>query len=235
MKLRLILSGEFLMGTPETDKDAPNNHRELQHQVRITWPFYLGVTEVTQGQYRAVMGENPSNHKRSDDLPVEQLSWNDAIAFCNKLSEREGLKAYYQFGAGVQSGGDGYRLPTEAEWEYACRAGTSTRSSFGDDDASLGEYAWFEGNSMGCTDPVGQKRPNKFGLFDMHGNVSEWCWDQYYRDVRRQSVTSFRVYRGGDFMDDPVGAALRSAYRDADGPDRRGHYLGFRVARGSQR
>ena len=123
MKLVLIPAGEFWMGSPDSDKDARDDEKP-QHQVRITRPFYLGVTEVTQGQYRAVTGENPSHFKGSDDLPVEQVSWNDAIAFCNKLSEREGLKPYYQSGAGVPSGGDGYRLPTEAEWEYACRAGT---------------------------------------------------------------------------------------------------------------
>ena len=162
MKLVLIPAGEFLMGSPDSDKDAEDDEKP-QHRVRITRPFYLGA-RGDQGQYRAVTGENPSHFKGSDDLPVEKVSWNDAIAFCNKLSEREGLKPYYQFGAVARSGGEGYRLPTEAEWEYACRAGSTTRYSFGDDAASLGEYAWFNGNSGSKTHPVGQKRPNAWGL-----------------------------------------------------------------------
>jgi len=211
-----------------------------QHRVRITRPFYLGVTEVTQGQYRGMTGENPSLFKGSDDLPVEQVSWYDAIAFCNKLSEREGLKPYYQSGAGVQSGGDGYRLPTEAEWEYACRAGTSTRYSFGDDEASLGEYAWFGGNSsVPKTHPVGQKRPNKFGLYDMHGNVWEWCWDGYDKDYYRQSPVvdatgplqaSLRVNRGGGW--DSGSRVPKSAFRSYGLRDDRSSYRGFRLARG---
>ena len=119
---------------------------------------------------------------------MEKVSWDDAIAFCNKLSEREGLKPYYQFGTGAYSpGGDGYRLPTEAEWEYACRAGSTTRYSFGDDAASLGEFAWFDSNSDSKTHPVGQKQPNAWGLYDMHGNVWEWCWDWYESYYYRQS------------------------------------------------
>src|SRR4051794_34023139 len=113
MKLVLIPSGEFPMGSPDSDKDAKADEKP-QHRVRITRPFYMGVTEVTQGQYRAVMGLSPTPIKGSDDLPVEGLSWNDAIAFCSKLSELEKR----------QSGGASYRLPTEAEWEYACRAGS---------------------------------------------------------------------------------------------------------------
>ncbi len=238
MKLLLIPAGEFMMGSSDSDKDASDDEKP-QHQVRITRPFYLGVTEVTQGQYWSVTGENPSFFKGSDDLPVEQVSWNDAIAFCNKLSEREGLKPYYQSGAGVQLGGDGYRLPTEAEWEYACRAGTSTRYSFGDDEASLGEYAWFRGNSSRKTHPVGQKPPNKFGLYDMHGNVSEWCWEVYDQGCYRPppvidassppEQASGRVRRGGGWG----GASrfARSAMRFKDAPSNRINRLGVRLAR----
>jgi formylglycine-generating enzyme required for sulfatase activity len=237
MKLVLIPAGTFLMGSPDADKDADPDEKP-RHRVRITRPFYLGTTEVTQGQYRAVTGENPSHFKGSDDLPVENVSWNDAIAYCNKLSELEGLKPYYQFGPGVPSGGDGYRLPTEAEWEYACRAGSTTRYSFGDDAASLGEYAWFDGNSGEKTHPVGQKRPNAWGLYDMHGNVWEWCrdgWDaDYYKnspvaDPLGPSQAAFRVIRGGGWNFNPRHA--RSANRDWITPGLRYDFLGFRLAR----
>ena len=237
MKLVLIPAGEFLMGSPDSDKDALDIEKP-QHRVRITRPFYLGVYEVTQGQYRAVTGENPSHFKGSDDLPVESVSWIAAIAFCNKLSEREGLKPYHQLGAVSQSGGEGYRLPTEAEWEYACRAGSTTRYNFGDDAARLGEYAWFRDNSGGKTHPVGQKRPNAWGLYDMHGNVWEWCWDGYDPGYYRQtpgadpvgpSQAAFRVLRGGSWDSYPRNA--RSASRYILPPALRNNFVGFRLAR----
>src|SRR5207302_1335063 len=134
-----------------------------------------------------VTGASPSSYRGPDNLPVETISWYEAIAFCNKLSEREGLKPYYRSDEGVQSGGDGYRLPTEAEWEYACRAGSTTRYSFGDDAARLGKYAWYVANSTNKTRPAGQTRPNTWGLYDMHGNVWEWCWDRYGVDYYAQS------------------------------------------------
>jgi formylglycine-generating enzyme required for sulfatase activity len=171
-------------------------------------------------------------------LPVEQVSWEDAIAFCNKLSEREGLTPHYKPGGGVQSGGEGYRLPTEAEWEYACRAGSQTRFSFGDDEASLGDYAWFKANSGAKTHPVGEKHPNAFGVYDIHGNVWEWCEDwheeSYYArspgaDPPGPSLTAHRVVRGGSWGRDPL--LVRTAYRGHDGPALRHSKLGFRVAR----
>jgi formylglycine-generating enzyme required for sulfatase activity len=237
MKLTLIPAGEFLMGSPDSDTDAGTTEKP-QHRVRITRPFYLGVHEVTQGQYRAVTGQDPSSFKGSDDLPVEKVSWHDAIAFCNTLSEREGLKPYYQFGTGAKSGGDGYRLPTEAEWEYACRAGTTKRYSFGDDAARLGEYDWFDGNSQQKTHAVGQKRPNAFGLYDMHGNVWEWCWDGYQANYYKEAPeadpsgplqASARVIRGGSWIRNP--RDCRSAFRDRFTPGNRFSDLGFRLAR----
>jgi formylglycine-generating enzyme required for sulfatase activity len=215
-----------------------------QHEVRITRPFYLGVYEVTQGQYQAVMGQNPSYYKGSGDLPVEQVSWLDAVKFCNTLSEREGLRLFYQVdGDNVRVPdwrGTGYRLSTEAEWEYACRAGSTTRYSFGDGEARLGDFAWFPGNSGNKTHPVGQKRPNAFGLYDMHGNVWEWCWDRYAADYYKRSpvddprgaeVASAWVNRGGSCFSEPRHA--RSANRYGGRPVNRRSGLGFRLARGS--
>ncbi len=160
MKLRLIPAGEFTMGSPGTESDRRAD--ETQHRVTLTKPFYLGVTEVTQEQYQKVMGSNPSGFKGPQN-PVEQVSWNDAVAFCRKLSELPSEK----------SGGYVYRLPTEAEWEYACRAGTTTTYSFGDSESELGAYAWYIDNSGRTTHPVGGKRPNACGLYGMHGNVFE--------------------------------------------------------------
>jgi serine/threonine protein kinase/formylglycine-generating enzyme required for sulfatase activity len=222
MKFVLIPAGEFVMGAPDSDPYAGNEEKP-QHRVRITRPFYLGVTEVTQGQYRAVTSANPSRFKGSDDLPVEQVSWEDAIAFCDKLSANEGLS---------------YRLPTEAEWEYACRAGGTTTFNSGDDYASLGEVAWYKGNSGNKTHPVGHLRPNAWGLFDMHGNVHEWCRDWYAEayygnssgaDPLGPSEGAKRASRGGSWDNFPRYA--RSALRWGDSPAYRYYGVGFRVAR----
>jgi formylglycine-generating enzyme required for sulfatase activity len=221
MKFALIPAGEFAMGSPAADKDAYDDEKP-QHQVRITQPFYLGVTEVTQGQYRAVTGQNPSQFQGADNLPVETVSWNDAVAFCNALSTKEGRT---------------YRLPTEAEWEYACRAGNPGRFAFGDDDRMLDRYAWYVGNSDTRTHPVGQKQPNSFGLYDMHGNVWEWCADGYSADYYKESPgvdppgpsgASVRVGRGGSWFSDP--RVCRSAGRYGNAPGVRLFYLGFRLA-----
>ncbi|HKI18297.1 MAG TPA: SUMF1/EgtB/PvdO family nonheme iron enzyme, partial [Isosphaeraceae bacterium] len=233
--------GKFLMGSPDSDKDAEDDEKP-RHRVRITRSFYLGKYEVTQAEYEAMMGDNPSRFKGKPKNPVENVSWLDAVRFCNQLSEREGLKPFYGIsGETVQVpdwNGTGYRLPTEAEWEYACRAGTATRYSFGDDEASLGEFCWFVGNSGARTQEVGQKRANGIGLHDMHGNVWEWCWDwysaDYYKeppvdDPRGPSQASGRVVRGGSWNGLPRN--VRSAYRIRDAPGVRNIVLGFRVAR----
>ena len=163
IKLVYIPAGSFTMGSPSNEQDRDNDEGP-QHKVTISRGFYMGIYEVTQAQYEAVMGTNPSDFK-GDNLPVETVSWNNAVEFCQKLSQKEG-KAY--------------RLPTEAEWEYACRAGSSTRFCFGDNDSGLDDYAWYGHEKAGTkTHPVGQKNSNDFGLYDMYGNVSEWCSDWY--------------------------------------------------------
>ena len=171
MQFKRIPAGEFDMGSTDGDSDERPVHR-----VRISRDFYLGIHEVTQAEYRAVTGKSPSNFK-GDDLPVEKVSWEEANEFCRLLTERERT-------AGGLPSGMVYRLPTEAEWEYAARAGTTTKYCFGDDESGLGEYAWYGGNSGSTTHPVGQKRPNAWGLYDMHGNVWEWCQDWYGAYIR---------------------------------------------------
>jgi formylglycine-generating enzyme required for sulfatase activity len=256
IRLKRIPAGTFRMGSPGGEGDDTEHP---QHRVQITRPFYLGVHEVTQGQYQAVTDRNPSYYKGSANLPVETVSWLDAVKFCNTLSEREGLRLFYQIdGDNVRVpdwSGTGYRLPTEAEWEYACRAGATTRYSFGDDPEGLvaagniadgtakakhPDLTWAIAARDGYSDtaPVGQFRPNAFGLYDMHGNVWEWCWDWFGVDYYQQSPTvdprgpredKTRVVRGGSWSDAPRNA--RSAHRAWINPEQRDNYLGFRVAR----
>jgi formylglycine-generating enzyme required for sulfatase activity len=222
MRLKLIAAGTFMMGSPPSEPDRADN--ETQHRVRISKPFYLGVYEVTQGQYEKLMEANPSNFK-GDNNPVEQVSWEDAALFCRELSARPE----------EQAAGRVYRLPTEAEWEYACRAGTTTAYSFGDDRSQLRNFAWYEVNAERRHHPVGQKKPNPWGLYDMHGNVWEWCQD-WYGDYPSGSTTdptgaasgSNRVYRGGGWG---YGAGYcRSAHRYRLYPSYRVSNFGFRVA-----
>ena len=219
MKIVLIPAGKFLMGSPDGEKERSTDEGP-QRQVSVTKALYVGVTEVTQEQYEALMGKNPSNFKGAKN-PVEQVSWNDAVEFCKKLSEKTGRKV---------------RLPTEAEWEYACRAGSKTRFCFGDDDTDLRDYAWYTANSGSKTQPVGEKKPNAWGLHDMHGNVWEWCSDYYaesYANAKNEDPQgpgsgSSRVLRGGGWYIIP--AHCRSAHRTWHAPDYRHGNFGFRVA-----
>jgi formylglycine-generating enzyme required for sulfatase activity len=230
MKLVLLPKGTFQMGSPIEEAGADDD--EAQHQVTISKDYYLGVTEVTQGQYEKVMGTNPSHFQKrvirksdSSMYPVEQVSWEDAVEFCKKLSDLPEEKA----------AGRVYRLPTEAEWEYACRAGSKTAYSFGESSESLADYAWFDGNSNNQTHPVGEKKANAWGLYDMHGNVWEWCSD-WYGEYPKGAVSdpvgpregSDRVHRGGSWSG--VAALCRSARRGGGDPSNRFNDIGFRVA-----
>jgi len=225
MKLLLIPAGTFTMGSPDSEKYHFDN--ETQHQVTLTKPFHMGRTEVTQGQWKKVMGTEPwkgkTYVKEGDDYAAVYVSWDDAVEFCKKLSAMEGKV---------------YRLPTEAEWEYACRGGTKTAFSFGNDDAELGKYAWFHGNAWDIDEKyphgVAQKLPNPFGLHDMHGNVWEWCSDWYddypstpLTDPRGPSSGSSRVLRGGSWVSVPY--VVRCAYRLLNTPEYRSGDDGFRL------
>jgi len=222
MKLVYIPAGKFLMGSPGSEAGEP------QYAVKLTKPFRMQTTPVTQSQWKAVMGTDPSRFK-GDDLPVEQVSWHDAVEFCHLLSQKEGRH---------------YRLPTEAEWEYSCRAGTTTIYYTGNGEAALGEAGWYEGNSSGGakkghTQPVGRKKPNAWGLYDMHGNVWQWCndWRGDYPAGEALDPTGpdsgpGRVLRGGAWTSGSQGC--RAACRYESAPDRRRHDVGFRVCLDSE-
>jgi hypothetical protein len=187
--------------------------------------FYLDRLPVSQELYEKVMGVNPSKRKGKTN-PVERTQWTDAVRFCNKCSELEGLTPCYDlqtWKCNFQA--DGYRLPTEAEWEYACRAGSQAKYSFGDAEAELSRYAWFKGNSGGMTRPVGQKLPNRWGLYDMHGNVWQWCHDFYAEgyysaspsdNPKGPAMGKMRVLRGGAW--DCAADKCRTAYRHKEFP-----------------
>ena len=243
MKLALIPTGEFQMGsTPQMIKEEMELHGSQnwfrlrmpaempQHRVRITKPFRLGVTEVTQEQYEQVMGDNPSKTRGDPKLPVEQVSWDNAVEFCRRLSESPKEKAE----------GRVYVLPTEAQWEYACRAdSTAVIQTAADplerasEESQLAEYAWI--NDV-RSHPVGRKCPNGFGLYDMYGNVGEWCQDWYKADYYAKSPTddppgpatgSTHIIRGGGWYNPPYGCRL--TFREYDEPGFMHVSLGFRV------
>ncbi len=245
MKLALIPAGKFLMGSPKDEKER--EPFEEQHEVSITKPFYLGVYGVTQAEYEKVTENNPSYFSPKGDgkdkvkdmdtsgFPVERVSWDDAQAFCKKLSELPEEK----------KAGRVYRLPTEAEWEYACRAGTKTPFHYGDSLSSkqanfCGHFPYGgadKGPYLKRTAKVGTYAANAFGLYDMHGNVWEWCQDWYDHDYYKNSPkedppgpaqASYRVVRGGGWHNN--GRDCRSAGRFSLEPGNRSNNLGFRVA-----
>ncbi|MDP3284657.1 MAG: formylglycine-generating enzyme family protein, partial [Desulfobacterales bacterium] len=224
-----IKPGTFIMGSPSDESERNND--ETQHQVNLTKGFYIQTTEVTQGQWRTVMGKNPSHFSNcGDDCPVERVSWNDAQKFIRRLNQKEG--------------GSSYRLPTEVEWEYAARAGTTTPFNTG--NCLSTDQANYDGNNplSGCSKGENRKTtvrtgafsPNGWGLYDMHGNVWEWCQD-WYGTYPSGSVTNLagsvsgsnRVFRGGSW--DYSAKRCRSAHRSRSTPGNRFSYLGFRLAK----
>jgi formylglycine-generating enzyme required for sulfatase activity len=212
MKFVFIKPGIFLMGSPPTEADRDGN--EVPHHVKISKPFLMAATTVTQGQWKAVMGNNPSRFQ-GDNRPVEMVSWDDAVAFCEKLSEKEGKH---------------YRLPTEAEWEYACRAGTQTPYNFG--GGHLDDFVWYLRNAGQQSHDVATKKPNRWGLYDMNGNVWQWCLDSdgpYAGDAvdPKNPGTSSHPQRGGSWNGDERNC--RSAFRSGRPPGARYPDLGFRV------
>lgn len=223
LELRWVAPGTFTMGSPA---DEPGRHKAEGPPVRVTLTqgFWLGRTEVTQAQYRTITGTNPSTFQDAGaDAPAERVSWLDAMAFCRKLTERERA-------AGRLPEGYIFTLPTEAQWEYAYRAGT-TGAYPGEPDS----MSWNSGNSGGKTHPVGQRKPNAWGFFDMAGNVLEWCRD-WYGDYPRGAVTDptgpergyYRIARGGSWRQDVTVA--RSAARAGGSAGRLDYTLGFRLA-----
>ncbi len=205
----------------------------IKNLVTVSRDFWIGKYEVTQGEYAAMMGKNPSHFAGNPAWPVEKVSHLDASAYCSNLTQRE-------FQAGRLPAGYEYRLPSEAEWEYACRAGTTNFYSFGQTPQEAGQYAWTSENSEGKPHPVGQKRPNPWGLYDMHGNVWEWCSDWYTNypaadltDPSGPPSGKFKVFRGGGWNNEIQFA--RSANRFMMSPSNGIHFVGFRVALGSTR
>ncbi len=206
-----IPAGSFVMG---------DEYAKPAHRVTLSKGFWLGKYEVTQAQWQSVMRSNPASFK-GDDLPVETVSWNDCQAFIQRLND---------------IGNGKYRLPTEAEWEYACRAGTTAGYSFGDSYTRLGDYAWYRSNSGGKTHNVGEKRPNAWTLYDMHGNVYEWCSNWYGKyssasEIEPKGAVSgkYRVLRGGSCMMRP--GDCRSATRGRFKPSAASDINGFRICR----
>jgi len=262
----LIEAGTFTMGSPESELGRDNI--ETQHQVILTNDFYMSDHEVTQAEWQALIGNNPSgnNNGTCPTCPVEYVNWWETLHYANALSESEGLTACYVLsgcngnavgadkectGVTLQDGSgntvttpyecEGYRLPTEAEWEYAARAGATTAFYNGDitseydSDPSANDIAWYRSNSGSTTQPAKGKLPNAWGLYDMSGNVYEWTWDWYgsypgdVTDPTGPSSGSERVVRGGSFYD--PARAVRAALRDYHAPRLRSDIIGFRLAR----
>jgi len=257
LEMIAVKGGKFTMGSPTSEVDRSSD--ESQHEVNLS-DFYIGKYEVSQAEYQAIMGKNESSFKGSN-LPVENINWYDAIEFCNALSKKAGLQAYYnidktnkdpnnsnssddiKWTVSINANANGYRLPTEAEWEYAARGGTSTPFAFGNNLTTSqanydGNYP-YNGNAKGeyrqKTVAVNSFKPNDYGLYNMHGNVWEWCWDWYGTYSNNQTNPtgansgSDRVLRGGSWGGSAEGC--RSAYRGYIDPNYRYNHCGFRLSR----
>lgn len=225
LKMNLIPAGSFVMGSPENEVDRDEDEGPM-HRVDISRSFFIGIYEVTQAQWEAVMGTYPVQTGYTPNAPVTNISWEDCQKFITEINT---------MGIGT------FRLPTEAEWEYACRAGTTTRFSYGDDPgySQIGQYACCKVNSFEKPYIVAQKKPNPWGLYDMHGNVFEWCsdWKGPYKaekqtDPQGTSTSYNRVQRGGSWNANPRGC--RSAFRSGSTPTSKNDYTGFRLVRISQ-
>ena len=228
--LRKIPAGAFTMGSPSGESGRDSD--ESQHKVTLTKPFYIGLFEVTQKQWQLVTGSNPSSFS-GDKRPVERVSWNTIRGNTNWPASSAVSASSYMGRLRARTGLE-FDLPTEAQWEYACRAGTTTAYSYG--ASANGDYMWYDSNSSRQTHDVGTKKPNPWGLYDMHGNVWEWCLDWYTSNLGTAAVTdpkgassgSGRVLRGGGWSSSA--AYCRSAYR-GDSPSHAYDYLGFRLSR----
>jgi formylglycine-generating enzyme required for sulfatase activity len=230
IKLIRIESGSFPMGSPVLALGTQEKLEYPEHRVRISQTFYIGLTEVTQGQWQAVMGTQPWRESeptpRGLNYPATSISWDDAVTFCKRLTAKEDVR---------------YRLPTEAEWEFTCRAGSTSDFFFGDDENLLAEYGWCAPSpgpspKRNHAQIVGTRRPNPWGVYDMHGNVWEWCHDRFgtYEhaavvDPMGPAKGLMRVYRGGSWAS--VASDCRSPYRRFSPPKRHFPDIGFRIAR----
>ena len=221
LEMVLLPKGVFWMGSPANSGDSDEHPR---HRIEISRPFYLQTTPVNQYQWQCVMGYNFSHYRSKDRLPVEMVSWNDAQKFIGSLNEIEKTNKY--------------RLPTEAEWEYACKAGREDQWYCGNEHDKLPKFAWFAKNSRGRTHVVGQKKANRFGLYDMHGNVWEWCQDWYDKDYYTKRIGQGpegpprgkkKVCRGGAWYCNHN--LVRSANRGKADPANKENHIGFRLAK----
>ena len=226
LKMIWIPSGKFVMGSPKSEPGHRYEEEDL-HQVIISRGFWIGQFEVTQTQFETITGGNPSTFK-DPQMPVHKVNWEDAMEFCETLTDRENSM-------NRMPDKWGFNLPTEAQWEYACRADTTTVFNFGNGAEELPQYGWFSDNSDGSPKTIGTKKPNPWGIHDLQGNVGEWCFDWYGKaypddgsvDPITKKGSAFKIFRGGTYTD--ISDRCRAAYRNRATPDTSNSWIGFRV------